>query len=171
MTTKIRCLAIAALAAWVSVVSVACAEEKPVLLSFKSLTPEAALEVAQATLKACRAGNYQITVAVVDRGGTVQTLLRDRFAGPHTPQTAIGKARTALSFRTNTTEMAELTQPGSEASGVRHIPGALMVGGGVMIRAGGELVGAMGVSGAPSGKIDEECALNGLKSIQDRLDF
>ena len=164
-------IAIAAFAAWALLGGVAGAADKPVLMTFKSLTPEAALEVAQATLKACRAENYQITVAVVDRGGVVQALLRDRFAGPHTPRTAVGKARTALSFRTNTTEMAELTQPGKEASGVRHIRGAIMVGGGVMVRAGGELVGAIGVSGAPSGQIDEKCALDGLKSIQDRLDF
>lgn len=147
------------------------AADKPAVMTFKSLTPEASLEVAQATLKACREANYQVTVAVVDRGGVVQTLLRDRFAGMHTPVTAIGKARAALSFRTNTTEMSDLTQAGKEASGVRHIPGVVMVGGGVMIRAAGELIGAIGVSGAPGGKVDEECALKGLSTIQDRLDF
>lgn len=147
------------------------AAENPILMSFKSLTPEAALELANAALKACRADNFQVAVAVVDRGGIPQVLLRDRFAGPHTPRTAIGKARTALSFRTNTTEMVELTQAGKEASGVRHIPGAVMVGGGVMIRAAGELIGAIGVSGAPGGTADEKCAMVGLKAIQDRLDF
>lgn len=171
MHSIIRRVLIAAFAGWASLAGLAKAEEKPVLMTFQSLTPEAALEVAQATLAACRAENYQVAVAVVDRGGAVQALLRDRFAGPHTPRTAVGKARTALTFRTNTTEMATLTEPGKEASGVRDIPGVIMVGGGVMIRAAGELVGAVGVSGAPGGTLDEKCALSGLKAIQDRLDL
>lgn len=156
---------------WLSVSGVAKSDDAPTLMTYKALTPEAALEVAQASLKACRDGNYQITVAVVDRGGSVQALLRDRFAGPHTPQTAIGKARTALSFRTNTTEMVELTLPDKEAAGIRHLSGVVIVGGGIMVRAAGALVGAIGVSGAPSGTIDEMCAQKGLDAIQERLDF
>ncbi len=145
--------------------------EEDLFVRFRNLTPEAALELARATLAACREEGYQVAVAVVDRGGTVQVLLRDRFAGTHTPRTAVLKARTALSFRADTTELVELTQPGKTASGVRHIPGVLMVGGGVMIRAAGELVGAIGVSGAPGGALDERCARKGLDTIQDRLDF
>ena len=112
-----------------------------------------------------------MTVAVVDRGGNLQVLLRDRFAGPHTPKTATRKAWTALSFRTDTLEMADLTQPGKEASGVRHVHRAIMVGGGVMIRAAGELVGAVGVSGAPGGGLDDACARKGIATIQEKLDF
>ena len=101
----------------------------------------------------------------------MQVVLRDRFAGPHTPDTAIRKAWTAITFRTNTTEMEKLTQPGMEASGTRQIPGTSMLGGGVMIRAAGELVVAVGVSGAPGGTRDEDCAVKGLEAIQDRLDL
>jgi uncharacterized protein GlcG (DUF336 family) len=147
------------------------AEEKPLLMTMKSLTPEAALEVARATLEACRKSGYQVAVAVVDRGGNLQVLLRDRFAGAHTPRTARQKAWTALSFRVDTLEMADVTQPGKEASGAREIPGVIMLGGGVMIRAAGELVGAVGVSGAPGGNLDEDCAKKGLSTVQDRLDF
>jgi uncharacterized protein GlcG (DUF336 family) len=145
--------------------------EESLFVKSRSLTPEAALELAQATLKACRDANYQVAVAVVDRAGSVQVMLRDRFAGVHTPKTAVLKARTAVSFRTDTTEMAENTQPGKEASGARNIPGMLMLGGGVMIRAAGELVGAIGVSGAPGGGLDADCANKGLATMQDRLDF
>jgi uncharacterized protein GlcG (DUF336 family) len=161
------------LSAFVLVASLgsAAAAEKPLLMTAKSLTPEAALQVAQATLEACRKGGYQVAVAVVDRGGLLQVLLRDRFAGPHTPKTATRKAWTALSFRTDTTEMSDFTQPGKEASGVRQVHRALMVGGGVMVRAAGELVGAVGVSGAPGGKLDENCAKKGMATIQDKLDF
>ena len=118
----------------------------------KVLTPETALKAAQAALKSCRDRGYQATVAVVDRMGVVQVLLRDRFAGPHTPDMATAKAYTAASFRTNTTELAEATQPGRPASGIRNRPGVAAVGGGMMIEAGGSLLGAIGVSGAPGGK-------------------
>ena len=73
------------------------------------LTPETALKAAQAALKKCRDSGFQATVAVVDRMGVVQVLLRDRFAGPHTPRMARSKAYTAVSFRTNTTELADAT--------------------------------------------------------------
>ena len=117
--------------------------------SVKILTPETALKAAQAALKSCRDRGFQATVAVVDRMGVVQVLLRDRFAGPHTPDMATAKAYTAVSFRTNTTELAEASQPGRPASGIRHRPGIAAVGGGMMIEAGGSLLGAIGVSGAP----------------------
>lgn len=155
----------------IAIGSGAAAAEKSLLMSSKSLTPDAALQVAKAALEACRKAGYQAAVAVVDRGGNLQVLLRDRFAGPHTPNTATRKAWTALTFRTNTLEMADLTQPGKEASGVRQVRRAIMIGGGVMIRAAGALVGAVGVSGAPGGKADEDCAKKGLATIQDQLDF
>jgi len=147
------------------------AEDNPLMFSQKSLTPEAALKVAQATMAACRKAGFQTAVAVIDRGGNMQVMLRDRFAGAHTPEVARKKAWTALSFRTNTVQMSENTQAGKAASGVRHVAGALMLGGGVMIRAGGELIGAIGVSGAPGGQADEDCAVKGIASIQDELDF
>lgn len=104
--------------------------------SVRILTPETALKAAQAALKKCREGGYQATVAVVDRMGVVQVLLRDRFAGPHTPDMASAKAYTAASFRTNTTEIAQATQPGRPQSGIRHRPGVAAVGGGLVIEAG-----------------------------------
>ena len=137
--------------------------------STKSLTPEVAVKLAQATLEACRTEGYQIAVAVVDKGGNTQALIRDRFAGPHTPRTATLKAYTAVSFRTNTTGLAENTQAGKEASGVRHIPGVLVLGGGVVIETGGELIGGVGVSGAPGGQLDEDCAVKGLEAIEEDL--
>src|SRR5205807_907720 len=86
---------------------------------------------------------------------TGHELLRDRFAGPHTTDLASAKAYTAVSFRTNTTELAEATQPGRPQSGVRSRPGVAAVGGGLMIEAGGSLLGAIGVSGAPGAREDD----------------
>src|SRR3990172_4672201 len=76
------------------------------------LAPETALASAQAALRKCRDSGWQVAVAVVDRAGVAQVMLRDRYAGAHTPRTAAGKAWTAGSFRTATTELARISQPG-----------------------------------------------------------
>ena len=145
--------------------------DKHALVTFKSLTLETAMEVAQGALKACRDGGFQVAVAVVDRSGVLQVVLRDRFAGPHTPETARRKAWTAISFRTDTQQLAEATQPGEMVSGVRDIEGALMLGGGVQILSAGSLVGGVGVSGAPGGDSDDACARAGIAAIEDKLAF
>ena len=139
--------------------------------SVKILTPETALKAARAALERCRASGYQVTVAVSDRMGVVQVLLRDRFAGPHTTEMASAKAYTAASFRTNTTELAEATQPGRPQSGIRNRPGVAAVGGGLTIEAGGALLGAIGVSGAPGGKEDDACAAAGIAAIREELEL
>ena len=139
--------------------------------SVKLLTPETALKAAQAALAKCRDSGYQATVAVADRAGVVQALLRDRFAGPHTVDMASAKAYTAASFRTNTTELAEATQPGRPQSGIRHRPGVAAVGGALVIEAGGALLGAIGVSGAPGGREDDACAAAGLAAIREDIEL
>lgn len=139
--------------------------------AIKLLTPETALKATQAALKKCRDNGFQVTVALVDRMGVTQVLLRDRFAGPHTVEMARSKAYTAVSFRTNTTELADATQAGKPQSGVRHLPGVAALGGGLMIEAGGALLGAIGVSGAPGGKEDDACATAGIAAIRDDIEF
>ena len=139
--------------------------------SVKVLTPETALKAAQAALARCRASGYQVTVAIVDRMGVVQVLLRDRFAGPHTADLARAKAYTAVSFRTNTTELAEMTQPGRPQSGIRSRPDVAAVGGGMMIEAGGSLLGAIGVSGGPGGQEDDACAAAGIAAIREDIEL
>lgn len=140
-------------------------------LAVKMMTPETALKAAQAALKTCRDGGFQVAVAVVDRGGVTQVVLRDRFAGPHTVEMAVDKAWTAVSFRTSTAELAKATQPGSAQSGIRHRPRVAAVAGGLMIEGGGSLVGGIGVSGAPGGDRDEVCAAAGISAIRDSLEF
>lgn len=141
------------------------------LVTTKLLSPELALETARAALEDCRRRGYQAAVAVVDRFGVTQVMLRDRFAGPHTPATASGKAWTAVSFRTNTTELVAMSQPGMMQAGIRNLPGVVVIGGGMIIEAGGSLVGAIGVSGAPGGDADDACAQAGIAAIRDKLDF
>jgi uncharacterized protein GlcG (DUF336 family) len=135
------------------------------------LTPEAAQKAVNAAMAECRRQGFQVAVAVVDRSGIAQALLRDRLAGPHTVQTAISKGYTAISFRTDTLEFARLTAPQSPAAGIRQIPNVVAVGGGVQISAGGQLLGAIGVSGAPSGEADELCAKAGIEAIRDEIEL
>ncbi|MBZ0251410.1 MAG: heme-binding protein [Burkholderiales bacterium] len=144
---------------------------EPATISLKALTPETALKAAQAALAKCRADGYQVAVAVVDRSGLPQVMLRDRYAGAHTPETATNKAWTAVSFRTNTTDLLKITQPGQPSSGIRNLPRVVAVGGGVMIEAGGSIVAGIGVSGAPGGDADDVCARAGIKAVADSLEF
>jgi uncharacterized protein GlcG (DUF336 family) len=139
--------------------------------SVRLLTPETALKAAQAALARCRGSGFQVAVAVVDRMGVVQVLLRDRFAGPHTPETATGKAWTAVSFRTTTSELADATQAGKPQSGIRNRPGVVAVAGGLTIEAGGSILGGIGVSGAPGGKEDDACAAAGIAAVRDSLEL
>ncbi|MBX3716481.1 MAG: heme-binding protein [Burkholderiales bacterium] len=159
---------LALLAALVSAPAIAA---EPATISLKALTPETALKAAQAALAKCRADGFQVAVAVVDRSGLAQVMLRDRYAGAHTPETAVNKAWTAVSFRTNTTDLLKITQPGQPSSGIRNLPRVVAVGGGVMIEAGGSIVAGIGVSGAPGGDADDVCARAGIKAVADSLEF
>jgi uncharacterized protein GlcG (DUF336 family) len=141
------------------------------LVTYKSLSPELALDLARASLGDCQKRGYQVAVAIVDRFGVTQVMLRDRFAGAHTPATATGKAWTAASFRTGTTELNAISQPGMMQAGLRNLPGVIVIGGGLIVEAGGSLVGAIGVSGAPGGDADEACAKAGIAAVRDKLDF
>jgi uncharacterized protein GlcG (DUF336 family) len=165
-----RMLATLSIAAAVAVFTSLVSAQK-LLTTQTTLTPAAALQATQAALARCQKGGFTVAVAVVDRSGQPLALLRDNLAGAHTTQTAIGKAATAVSFRTDTTEFAATTQAGKPASGIRQLPGVIAVGGGLVIRAKGALVGAIGVSGAPGGDDDDVCAKAGIAAIQDALEL
>ena len=140
-------------------------------VTYKSLSPEIALDLARATLADCQKKGFQVAVAVTDRFGNPQVMLRDRFAGAHTPTTAQGKAWTAASFRTNTIDLMAMSQPGMPQSGLRNLPNVVMIGGGITVEAAGTMIGAVGVSGAPGGDADEACAKAGVSAIKEKLDF
>ena len=139
--------------------------------SIRVLTPEAAQKAVNAALASCRQAGFQVAVAVVDRSGVAQAMVRDRFAGAHTPDVAVDKAWTAVSFRTDTSELARATQPGQASSGLRSVPRFTAVGGGVTIQGAGSVIGGIGVSGAPSGDADDACAKAGIASIREDLEM
>ncbi len=162
-----RLLAIALIAAAPAMAQ----EDEDATYQITGLKPDFAVKLAQAAVSYCRENGYQVGVAVTDRVGTLQVFMRDRFAGAHTVETAYRKAWTAVSFRTNTMELDEVTKPENEAYGIRFISQALPLGGGVMIESGGSMIGAVGVSGAPGAEIDVECAEAGIEAIEDALGF
>ena len=145
--------------------------QQPATFAVRSITPEAALRAAQAALQSCARTGYQVAVAVSDRAGHPLVMLRDRLAGPHTPDTAMNKAYTALTFKMDTLAFARVTQSGEASSGIRQLPRVVALGGGLPIEAAGSLVGSIGVSGAPGGDADDACAKAGLAAIRDDLEF
>jgi uncharacterized protein GlcG (DUF336 family) len=158
-------------AAALALVPAAASAQDTSFTTFRVLKPELAMTAAQAAMSHCRENGYQIAVSVADRFGVLQVTIRDQLAGPHTPDTAFRKAWTAVSFRSDTLELSRLTESG-EAWAIRNVSGALPLGGGVRILAGdGDMVGAIGVSGAPSGSEDEACAKAGIEAIADDIAF
>ena len=153
------------------VCTTAAAADDKALTTYRQLTPETAVEITQAALKACREAGFQVAVTVVDRMGVAQAMVRDRFAGPHTPETALRKAWTAVSFRTDTLSMSDVTKAGSPQAGARFITNALMIGGGVPVTAAGFIVAGVGVSGAPGGAEDDACARAGIAAVEEKLEL
>jgi uncharacterized protein GlcG (DUF336 family) len=168
--TSVRCVAAMLLLAAVGLLG-GTASAQQATLAVHSITPEAALRAARAALAHCAKGGFQVAVAVSDRAGQPLVMLRDRFAGPHTPATAEGKAYTALSFKIDTLAFARVTREGEPQSGIRHLPGVVAAGGGRPIESAGSVVGAIGVSGAPNGEADDACARAGIAEIADDLEL
>ena len=162
---SLRCAALA----WLLAALPALAQEGS--FTVKSMTPETALSAARAALEHCRKQGHQVTVAVVDRSGLLQALIRDRFAGAHTVEVATNKAWTSASFKLPTAALAIETQAGKPMSGLRAHPRVLAAGGGLVIEGGGTLLGGIGVSGAAGGDADDACAQAGIRAIADALEF
>jgi uncharacterized protein GlcG (DUF336 family) len=148
-----------------------CRADDTAIVTYKSIAPDTALDLAKTALTTCRAHGFQVAVVVLDRFGQTLVLLRDRFAGLPAAGTANDKAYTALSFRSNSGDFAKLIQSGQLAAGLAALPHIVTLQGGIIIEAGGTLLGAVGVAGAPGGDKDEECARAGLDAIRDKLEF
>ena len=146
-------------------------DDDEALVTFQVMKPHIAIRAATAALENCRAQGFQVGVAVVDRFGLPQAFIRDQFAGAHVHETATRKAWTAVSFRTDTLALDQLSQPGTITDALRDIPGVLTLGGGVPIEAAGSIVGGIGVSGAPSPQLDDDCARAGIAAIEDDIAF
>jgi uncharacterized protein GlcG (DUF336 family) len=125
--------------------------------------------VAEAVAK-CAEQGYTETAVLVDADGVRQAVLRGDRAGSHTLDSAFDKAYTAASFKNDTTALVERAKsaPGF-ANLFTQLPHLILVGGGVVIKLGDEVIGAMGAAGAPGGDLDEACARAGVDKIRDQL--
>ncbi|MFA9460774.1 GlcG/HbpS family heme-binding protein [Thiohalorhabdus sp. Cl-TMA] len=139
-------------------------------MSVKRMSMELARDIAQAAVKACRDKGYQVTAAVVDRNGDTQVVMRDVYAPEVSLRIAKQKAYTSVMFSVSTKEL-EASRP-EAGSTLNHVEGLLFARGALPIEMGsGTMVGAVGVSGAPGGDIDEACAQKGLDAVAERLQF
>ena len=120
----------------------------------------------QAALDACKKDGYRVSVSVVDREGVLRAMGRADGAGPHTVDSSRKKAYTAASLRRPTSELADLIAKVPTLQALRDINGEiLMLGGGLPIEIGGDVVGGIGVGGAPGTQLDDACAQGGLDAI------
>lgn len=132
----------------------------------RNLSLPLAVELAGATIERCRRDGYRVSVTVVDRAGQIKVIMREDGTGPHTIETSRKKAYTALTFRVSTVQFGEnvVLNPG-----LLQIDDVITLGGGLPIRSQNEVIGAVGVGGAPGGNLDEACARAGIERIQGRL--
>ena len=135
----------------------------------RSVSLALAGQIAAETVGACAAKGYAVSAAVVDASGGLRALLRADMAGPHTLASAQQKAWTSASARNSTLAMMEGAQKNPGAANLVHLPGFLLLGGGVPIKAGNETIGAVGVGGAPGGHLDEQCAVAALEAVKGQL--
>lgn len=142
------------------------ADENSPYISIKRMTMETANAVALGAVLDCRKQGVQVTATVVDKNGIVQAVVRDSLAPPVSLAVSRMKAYTAANFSVATSALRR--QASSSLAGV---PGLMMGAGGVIIEAGGSIYGAVGVSGAPSGKTDEACAKAGIAAVIDDLEM
>ncbi|MES9994379.1 MAG: heme-binding protein [Candidatus Thiodiazotropha sp.] len=156
----ISAILIAAISSW------AVAEDAAPSVSLKRLSLESANRIALGAVAACRKKGIQIGVTVVDRDGTVQAVMRDTIAAQITVPISRMKAFTAANFNAATSALKSRAN-----TPIGRIDGLVMSAGGLPVEAGGQLLGAVGVSGAPSGETDEECAQAGIDTIIDDLEM
>ncbi|MDB5963922.1 MAG: hypothetical protein JWQ72_422 [Polaromonas sp.] len=135
----------------------------------KNMSLELAIQLASASVAACAANGYAVAATVVDRAGTVRAVQRADNAGPHTLGASQAKAFTSASAKNTTLAMMEGSQKNPAAANLVNIPGYLLLGGGVPVKVGNEVIGAVGVGGAPGGNLDEQCAMVALDKVKALL--
>ena len=169
---KVRMIA----AAVISVLSVAASasasaaptSDQPLTVNIKRLSLDTALRIAKAAIDHCRKEGVQVSVTVVDRGGHEQVVLRDVLTMDIATAISKKKAYTAMAFNTPTSELEDRFKG---AYSVPKMDELMIARGGVPINIGGNIMGGIGVSGAPSGLTDEACAQAGLAAVREDLEL
>jgi uncharacterized protein GlcG (DUF336 family) len=138
-------------------------------LMVKTITMELARDIADESIKACRKLGYQVSAVVVDRNGLVQVALRDDVATRFTLQIAEEKANSVILSGTNSGEFRKSRD--DIRPELNHMKGIIIMQGALPIEIAGSMIGAVGVSGAPGGHLDERCAQQALDNLSERIEF
>jgi uncharacterized protein GlcG (DUF336 family) len=134
----------------------------------KNVSMGMALAIIQGALEQCTKDGYKVSVTIVDKAGNVAASIRGDGTNPHTLEFSRLKAYTARTRGQTSLEFMKLTSDPASAY-LRQIPNVVAVGGGVPIKVGTEVIGAVGVSGAPGGEKDEVCANSGIAKVEAAL--
>ena len=161
----IDCRILAALACAALMGSTAAAET----LATHRIPAALAVEAASETVAACANQGYHETAQVVDADGVIIATIRGDGVGAHSLDSAFEKAYTAASFKNDTFALSERAKGEDSILPLAKLPHVMFFGGGVPIKLGDELIGAIGAAGAPGAKLDDGCARAGLEKIRDRL--
>jgi uncharacterized protein GlcG (DUF336 family) len=141
------------------------------VLTEKNVSAPMALSIAHAALASCEKSGYRVSVTVVDRAGMVKLQLRGDGANPHTFENSFRKAYTAKTVRVSSAEFTKrFNDPAnSNARAQATLPNFVALAGALPIKVGDDVIGAVGVSGAPGGEKDEVCAQAGIDTVGDQL--
>lgn len=125
-----------------------------------------ATKAVQAAVDFCKKDGYRVSASVVDRAGVLRAMMRFDGAGPHTVESSRKKAFTSATLKRPTSDLADMIAKNPALQGLRDMDqNVLMLGGGLPIEMNGEMVGAIGVGGAPGTHLDDACAQAGLDAI------
>jgi uncharacterized protein GlcG (DUF336 family) len=153
----------------VALLSAAAATASAQVRTERNISLNLANQLAAAGVAACAEKGYAVAVTVVDRSGQVKAMHRADNAGPHTLGSSQQKAFTSASAKGSTLAMMETAQKNPGAANLVYLPGFLLLGGGLPVKAGDEVIGGIGIGGAPGGHLDDQCAQAALEKVKDQL--
>jgi uncharacterized protein GlcG (DUF336 family) len=139
------------------------------MVTVKTIGMELARDIASEAVLECRKQGYQVSAVVVDRGGNMMAAIRDTLASRFTLQIAEEKANASVFSGINSGEFRDARRAIQQE--LHQVDGVIIMEGGLVIEAGGNRIGGVGVSGAPGGDIDEACAMKALEVVEERLEF
>ena len=133
------------------------------------LSAALANEAVGAAVETCTKQGYEVSAVFLDMEGVRQAQLRGDGAGIHTLESSFHKAYTAVTFKVDTIELVERSKSQPVSTSIAKLPNLLLAQGGVVAKVGSEVIGALGVGGAPGSDLDTRCARAGLERIRDRM--
>ena len=139
------------------------------LLTTRLLPLDMARDIASSAIAACRKDGYQVSVVVTDRSGEPLVVMRDVYSNRYFTQLAQGKANAVILANTSSAELRR--NRADMVNELNLLDGVMVLAGGLPVQAAGSLLGAVGVSGAPGGDLDEACARAGIEAVQEDLEF